>query len=82
MTPEQIIQMARDAGIDEWWDSGGDWRETFDEVLERFASAIRAATKEEDAKICDESTKEWLSLNEPQFAASAYQLSKEIRATK
>lgn len=52
MTPEQIIQMARDAGIDEWWDGGGDWRETFDDVLERFASAIRASTKDEDAKIC------------------------------
>lgn len=54
MSREQIIQIAREAGIDEWWNSGSDWRETFDEALERFAAAIRLATKDEDAKICEE----------------------------
>ena len=57
MNKEQIIQMARDAGleIDESGDIDGKqiWYFVFDD-LERFAAAIRAATKEEDAKICEE----------------------------
>jgi hypothetical protein len=34
--------MAREAGIDEWWDNGGDWRETFNEHLKAFEALIRA----------------------------------------
>lgn len=56
MNREQIIQMARDAGMAVGFGAHED-----DEVacfslalLERFAAAILAATKEEDAKICEE----------------------------
>jgi hypothetical protein len=34
--------MAREAGIDAWWDSGGDWRETFNEHLKAFEALVRA----------------------------------------
>jgi hypothetical protein len=34
--------MAREDGIDEWWDSGSDWRETFNEHLKAFAELVRA----------------------------------------
>lgn len=47
MTPEQIKSVATEAGIDEWWDSGSDWRETFDAVLLKFANAIEAHTRAE-----------------------------------
>ena len=36
------IEMAKEAGIDAWWDSGGDWRETFDEHLKAFEALVRA----------------------------------------
>ena len=52
-----VIEMAREAGIDEWWDSGSEWRETFDAHLERFAELVRAdaiATEREAcAKVCE-----------------------------
>lgn len=50
MNREKIIQMARDAGLEEMWDL----TPLFTGKLERFAAAIRAATKEEDAKICSD----------------------------
>ena len=37
---DDLMQMAREAGIDDWWDSGSDWRETFDAHLERFAQLV------------------------------------------
>ena len=36
------IDMAREAGIDAWWDSGSDWRETFNEHLTAFEALVRA----------------------------------------
>jgi hypothetical protein len=36
------IDMAREAGIDAWWDSGSDWRETFNEHLKAFEALVRA----------------------------------------
>ena len=62
MNKEQIIQVARDVGFecispDDALDmiggvfGGG---ENIYKHLERFAAAIRAATKEEDEKICEE----------------------------
>jgi hypothetical protein len=40
------IDMAREAGIDAWWDSGSDWRETFDEHLKAFEALVRADERE------------------------------------
>jgi len=36
------IDMAIEAGIDAWWDSGSDWRETFNEHLKAFEALVRA----------------------------------------
>lgn len=48
-----VIEMVKEAGIDEWWDSGSEWRETFDSHLERFAELVRADEREACAKVCD-----------------------------
>jgi hypothetical protein len=40
------IDMAREAGLDAWWDSGSDWRETFDEHLKAFEALVRADERE------------------------------------
>jgi hypothetical protein len=36
------IELFREAGIDAWWDSGSDWRETFNERLKAFEALVRA----------------------------------------
>lgn len=41
-----VIEMAREAGIDEWWDSGAEWRETFNEHIQAFAELVRADERE------------------------------------
>jgi hypothetical protein len=38
----KTVQLAREAGIDAWWDSGSDWRETFNEHLKAFEALVRA----------------------------------------
>ena len=48
-----LIEMAREAGIDEWWASGSEWRETFDAHLERFAELVRADEREACAALAD-----------------------------
>lgn len=56
MNKEQIIQMARDSGADCVIPPmpGFDAEYVMSESgIERFAAAIRLATKEEDAKICE-----------------------------
>jgi hypothetical protein len=40
MTRDDIIRMAREAGIDVWWDSGNEHRERLQEHLEHFAALI------------------------------------------
>jgi hypothetical protein len=47
------IDLIREAGIDEWWSSGGEVRETFDEYLKTFAELVRADEREACAKLCD-----------------------------
>ena len=39
---KDTIDMAREAGIDAWWNSGSDWREKFDEHLKAFEALVRA----------------------------------------
>jgi hypothetical protein len=45
------IDMAREAGIDAWWDSGSDWRETFNEHLKAFEALVRADEREACAQV-------------------------------
>jgi hypothetical protein len=47
------IDMAREAGIDEWWDSGAEWRETFNEHLKTLVALVRADQREIDAKVVE-----------------------------
>jgi hypothetical protein len=42
----KTVQLAREAGIDAWWDSGSDWRETFNEHLKAFEALVRADERE------------------------------------
>ena len=49
MTRDDIIRMARGAGIPGAWDLN--W---FDPYLERFADLVAAHEREECAKFCDE----------------------------
>ena len=46
--------MAREAGIDAWWDSGSDWRETFNEHLKAFEALVRADEREACAKAVEQ----------------------------
>lgn len=55
MTRDDIIRMAREAGIGET--SG--WFNCVEEELERFASLIAAAEREACAKVCEETTASW-----------------------
>ena len=53
MTREDIIKLAREAGVKDWWDSGNDNAEALLECLERFTALVAAAERSECAKIVD-----------------------------
>ena len=46
MNREDIIRMAQEAGIEDWWDSGNEHREVLQEHLERFAALVASAERE------------------------------------
>lgn len=73
MNREQIIQMARHAGI--FVPNELETVATDKTGLERFAAAVRAATKEEDAKICDDAAADW-------YSVIALDCAEAIRASK
>lgn len=53
MTKDDIAKMAREAGIDAWWDSGDEIRETLQDHLEHFAGIVAAAEREACAKTAE-----------------------------
>ena len=58
MNREKIIEIARECGLHYWDMDNLCFQQSQDiDLLEAFASAIRAATKEEDARICEDSQK-------------------------
>ena len=60
MDKEQIIQMARDCGLHYWDFDNICFHQSQDmDLLYEFAAAIRAAIKEEDAKICEDEIASW-----------------------
>lgn len=89
MNKEQIIQMAREAGLIFNEEYGTDLAvKMYRERVERFATAIIAAVKDEDAKICEElsqshgtATKECSKVNCDYMAAWS-DASDAIRASK
>lgn len=54
MTRDDVIRMAREAGIDAWWDSGNECREDLQAHLEHFAGLVAATEREACAEIADE----------------------------
>jgi hypothetical protein len=52
MTKDEILSMAKEAGIDLWWESGGNWRSVLDGHLERFAALVaEKATEQANAEL-------------------------------
>ena len=51
MNREQIIRMAREAGVKDWWDSGNDNAAALLECLERFAALVAAAEREHNMQM-------------------------------
>lgn len=51
MIRDDIIRMAREAGIDDWWDSGNEHREVLQEHLELFATLVAAAERD---RMCEQ----------------------------
>ena len=66
MTREDIIRMARGAGIPGAWDLN--W---FDPYLERFADLVAAHEREECAKLCDYRVGIWIIPAGPAECAAA-----------
>jgi hypothetical protein len=51
MTKDDILSMAKEAGIDDWWESGGNWRSVLDGHLERLAALVaEKATEQANAR--------------------------------
>lgn len=57
MTRDEIIYMAREAGLVDW--TLHNRLESKEEVLERFAALVAAAERENCAKVCEENTAAW-----------------------
>ena len=57
MKKDEILSMAKQAGIDAWWESGSEWRETFDEHIERFAALVAEKEREACAKVAEQTPK-------------------------
>ena len=47
MTQDEIIEMARQAGVDKWWDSGNEQREVLQKHLVVFAKLVEEKAIEE-----------------------------------
>jgi hypothetical protein len=68
-----IIEMAREAGLEEMWEL----TPRFVERLERFAALVAAAEREACAKVCDAEEE---TANEETWYQCAKELAKQIRA--
>jgi hypothetical protein len=53
MTQDDVIQMAIQAGVDKWWDSGNEQREVLQKHLVVFAKLVAAKEREACAKVCE-----------------------------
>ena len=52
MTQDEVIEMARQAGVDKWWDSGNEQREVLQKHLVVFAKLVEEkATEEANASL-------------------------------
>jgi hypothetical protein len=53
MTQDDVIEMAIQAGVDKWWDSGNEQREVLQKHLVVFAKLVAAKEREECAKLLE-----------------------------
>ena len=53
MTQDEIIEMAIQAGVDKWWDSGNEQREVLQKHLVAFAKLVAQAEREACAKLLE-----------------------------
>ncbi len=60
MNKKEMIRMAKDTEIDDWWDSGNEEREVLQQHLERFAALVAAAERERCAKECENLREKWI----------------------
>jgi hypothetical protein len=54
MTRDDILRMAKEAGVDAWWDSGDENRDVLQDHLERFAALVAQHEREQCAKVCEQ----------------------------
>jgi len=52
MTEDEIIEMARQAGVDKWWDSGNEQREVLQKHLVVFAKLVAAKATASEREAC------------------------------
>lgn len=87
MTKDEIIQMARQAGLRPVDEFAGVWI-TYDEPIERFAALIAAEEREACANLCDKASNHWWSIAssnrkdreiEPAIGITAVQAASRIR---
>lgn len=86
MTNEEILKLAREAGINDHflWSpimvqmQCGSWSGII-ESLEKFAALVAAAEREECAKICDEECRTAFAYSFPDALASLEDVAKKIR---
>jgi len=80
MNREDVLRMAREAGLTD--PDLGDWMTDYghsEVAIKKFAAAIRSATKEEDAGICEQ---EATFSGEGKKDAAALNCADAIRASK
>jgi hypothetical protein len=75
MTKEELIRMAREAGLSVW-DNERASMEGDGDALERFAALVAAAEREACAKVCEEEIKRV----KPIYSVTAENCVKAIRA--
>jgi hypothetical protein len=76
MNREDIIRMAREAGISKPWDQEPvKW-----ETLDRFAALVAAAEREACAKVCDELVTHTQSRGDGDATLAAFSCAAAIRA--
>lgn len=60
----KILELAREAGIDDWWESGNEVRGELNDLLTKFYTLARADLEAENAKL-NSCVKEWVAANGP-----------------
>ena len=71
MTNDEILQAAKEAGIEKWWDTPNATNEGYQRALLKMGKIIEKRTIERCAVVCDESAHEWRGANSRQVELAA-----------